>query len=52
MSKFQTSYNAYITPAENIPHEETQLASRADFRVEHAHCWKWVVIYVHKGNKA
>jgi len=52
MSKFQTSYNAYITPAENIPHEETQLASRADFRVEDAHCWKWVVIYVHKGNKA
>jgi len=52
MSKLQVSYYAYITPAENIPHEETQLVSRADFRVEDAHCRKWVVIYVHKGNKA
>jgi hypothetical protein len=47
MSMFQTSYNAYITPAENIPHEETQLVSRADFRVEDAHCQKWVVIYMY-----
>jgi hypothetical protein len=52
MSKFQTSYNANVTPAENIPHEETQLASRADFKVEDARCQKWVVIYVHKGTKA
>lgn len=52
MSKFQISYSAYITPAENIPHEETQLASHAGFRVEDACFWKWVIIYVHKGNKS
>jgi hypothetical protein len=45
MSEFQTRYNAYITPAESIPHEETQLVSRADFRVEDARCRNWVVIY-------
>lgn len=34
MSKFRTSYNAYIITAENIPHEETQFVCHADFVVE------------------
>ena len=53
MSKFQTSYNAYIIPADNIPHEETKLVSRTDFRVEDAPLLEeGCYIYVHKGNKA
>jgi hypothetical protein len=33
MLKFQAIYNAHITAAENIPHEETQPVCHADFIV-------------------